>query len=88
MFSFTENQWPTGNFGLPKAITGCPGDAKSGWREGWRFQDMEDKEVRSIASLKNHMAVTFPIRNERFDINRTFCMLNQMNKETRPWPKG
>ncbi|XP_046846231.1 cubilin-like [Xenia sp. Carnegie-2017] len=82
-----ENEWPTGNFGLPKAITGCPGDAKSGWREGWRFQDMEDEELRSIASPENHMAVTFPIRNERFDINRTFCMLNQMNKETRPWPK-
>ena len=87
-FCFSDNQWPSGNFGLPKAITGCPGDWKSGWREGWRFQDMEDGDPSSEASVENHMAVTFPFRRSGININRTFCMLNQINKKTRSWPKG
>ncbi|XP_046861965.1 uncharacterized protein LOC124455068 isoform X4 [Xenia sp. Carnegie-2017] len=87
-FANDDNQWPSGNFGLPKAKTGCPGDWKSGWREGWRFQDMEDGYPSSVASVENHMAVTFPFRRSGININRTFCMLNQINKKTRSWPKG
>ncbi|XP_046842956.1 cubilin-like isoform X2 [Xenia sp. Carnegie-2017] len=85
---FAEDQWPTGNFGLPKAKTGCPGDWKSGWREGWRFQDMENGNPRSVASFGNHMDVTFPITNSNYDIVRKFCIFKQTNKEAKRWPKG
>ena len=82
------DQWPSGNFGLPKAKTGCPGDWKSGWREGWRFQDMENGNPRSVASFGNHMDVTFPITNSSYDIVRKFCIFKQTNKEAKRWPKG
>lgn len=82
---FVESQWPNGGFGLLKAKTGCPGDFKSGWREGWRFQDMEDYGEHSRASLKNHMDIS---SDDDEGINRTFCMLNEINKKTIPWPIG
>ncbi|XP_046839077.1 uncharacterized protein LOC124433357 [Xenia sp. Carnegie-2017] len=84
----TDNQWPRGNFGLPKATTGCPGDWKRGWREGWRFQDMQDGGERSMVSIGNHMAVTFLTGKSGVDITRAFCLLDQNNKETKSWPKG
>ncbi|XP_046857423.1 cubilin-like isoform X3 [Xenia sp. Carnegie-2017] len=83
-----DNQWPNGNFGLLKAKTGCPSDWKSGWREGWRFQDMKDGSMNSKASLKNHMAVSFHMRKLGVDINRTFCMMNQIDEKKRLWPNG
>ena len=49
---------------------------------------MEDEKARSTASFENHIDLTFPDRASGVNINRTFCMLNRTNKETRPWPDG
>ncbi|XP_046839087.1 uncharacterized protein LOC124433368 [Xenia sp. Carnegie-2017] len=86
----TGIQWPNSSFGLPSTYSGCPGDLKSGWREGWRLQDMENDDknhdLRSKASLKNHFAVTF--RLSKMDIERKFCMLDQISNNSKSWPRG
>ena len=80
--------WPGGSYGLPKATSGCPGDRKNGWRESWRFQDMEDDGkstyARSGTSPGSHLSVKF---SSAKDMNRTFCMKQDVGKQTY-WPKG
>ena len=49
---------------------------------------MQDGGERSMASIGNHMAVTFLTGKFGVDITREFCMLDQMHKETKSWPKG
>lgn len=84
--------WPGGSYGLPKAISGCPGDRTNGWRESWRFQDMEDggerTNDRSETSPGSHLSVKFYSGTlTKKDVNRTFCMKQNVGQQTY-WPKG
>ena len=80
------NEWPSGGYGLPKPKSGCP--AGNGWQEGWRFQDMDDshKFSRSTISPGSHMSVK--LIGDKKDINRTFCMKENIGNQTTDWPKG
>ena len=85
-----SDEWPSGSYGLPRPKSGCPDGQNNVWREGWRFQDMEnnDKSIseRSRVSSGSHMDVTL-VGNKK-DVNRTFCMKQNTGTQTRFWPKG
>jgi hypothetical protein len=87
---FAGDEWPNGRYGFPKSKSGCPGGQENGWREGWRYQDMEDDKKstneRSRVSSGSHMDVTL-VHNKK-DVNRTFCMKQNTGTQTRFWPKG
>ena len=89
---FSDDEWPSGSYGLPRPKSGCPNGEQNGWYEGWRFQDMEDDSkntsTRSRASSGSHMDVKF-IGDKR-DVKRTFCMKENAAIETRfcPFIKG
>ena len=87
---FSGDEWPSGSYGLPRPKSGCPGGKKNGWREGWRYQDMEDDDKstseRSRVSSGSHMDVTL-VGNKK-DVNRTFCMKQNTGIQARFWPKG
>ena len=79
--------WPSGAYGLPKAKTGCPESDGMKWKEGWRKQDMEDdKEWRSEISSNFHMEAN--IWGPKKDINRTFCIKDEIGISKREWPRG
>jgi hypothetical protein len=58
---FAGDEWQSGSYGLPRPKSGCP-SGKNGWREGWRYQDMEDSRKntseRSRVSSGSRMGVT------------------------------
>jgi hypothetical protein len=87
---FAGNEWPSGSYGLPRPKSGCPGGKKNGWREGWRYQDMEDSDKstseRSRVSIGSHMRVTL-VGNKK-DVNKTFCTKQNTGIDARIWPKG
>jgi hypothetical protein len=89
---FAGIEWPSGAFGLLRPKSGCPGDKKRGWNEGWRLQDMEDDAKsstrRSKVSSGSHMDVT--LIGGKKNINRTFCMRMEQNTGNRKgnWPNG
>ena len=86
---FAGNEWPSGSYGLPRPKSGCPGGKKNVWREGWRYQDLEDSDKsnseRSRVSSGSHMDVTFVLKR---NINRTFCIKHNTGMQPRFWPKG
>jgi hypothetical protein len=88
---FAGDEWPSGSYGRkPRPKSGCTGGKKNGWREGWRYQDMDDSDKstssRSRVSSGSHMDVTLVGRKK--DVNRTFCMKRNTAMEARFWPKG
>ena len=87
---FSGDEWQSGSYGLPKPKSGCPGGQENGWREGWRYQDMEDSNKstseRSRVSIGSHMRVTLVGLVK--DVRRTFCMKQNTGTQTRFWPKG
>ena len=67
---FAGDEWPSGGYGLPRPKSGChAGGKKNGWREGWRYQDMDDSDrstsSRSRVSSGSHMDVTLVGRKKR-----------------------
>jgi hypothetical protein len=86
---FSGNEWPSGSYGLPRPKSGCPSGNKNGWREGWRFQHMQDDKStseRSRVSNGSHMDVT--LVEDRKYVDRTFCMKQHTGIQERFWPKG
>ena len=74
--------WPSGTYGLPKPISGCP----ENWTEGWRKQDLEDDRFqKSSFSSSFHMDA---ILNNDY-INRSFCIKtrNEIRRHI-TWPAG
>jgi hypothetical protein len=89
---FAGLEWPSGSYGLPRPKSGCPGGEKNVWREGYRFQDMQDVKKSSEwsrVSNGSHMLGVIAINkaNNR-DVNRTFCMKQNTGILARFWPEG
>ena len=79
--------WPSGEYGLPKAISGCPAKFSGvSWEEGWIQQDLEDDDAshdKTNSSSSFHMDANFT--NEY--LRRTFCMkIGYTNLKL--WPNG
>ena len=88
---FAGLEWPSGSYGLPRPKSGCPGGEKNVWREGWRFQDMQDLKNSSEwsrVSNGSHMLGVIIIYFSDRDVNRTFCMKQNTGIQARFWPKG
>ena len=43
-------EWPFGTYTLVKPKAGCP----TGWLEGWRHQDMEDRDNENGLAYDHH----------------------------------
>ncbi|CAB3996597.1 Hypothetical predicted protein, partial [Paramuricea clavata] len=85
------DEWPSGSYGLPRPKSGCPGGTKNVWREGWRYQDMDDDENSSEwsrVSNGSHMLGVITIKRGNIDVNRTFCMKQNTGIQAKFWPKG
>ncbi|XP_046849368.1 uncharacterized protein LOC124442889 [Xenia sp. Carnegie-2017] len=89
--------WPTGEYSLPKPITGCPDDS---WKEGWLRQEMENDDINDTVNVKSKFSSNFHMnasivngtegRQYEF-VDREFCTksLTFRNKTSwKYWPKG
>ena len=89
---FSGDEWPSGSYGLPRPKSGCPCGRKNGWREGCRYQDMQDDKKSSEwsrVSNGSHMLGVITINGaHNTDVNRTFCMKQNTGIQARFWPKG
>ena len=88
---FSGDEWPSGSYGLPRPKSGCPGGRKNGWREGWRYQDMQDSKSSSEwsrVSNGSHMQVVIINRYNNRDVKRAFCLKQNTGIQARFWPKG
>lgn len=85
VFSTASLSWPSGNYGLPMPVSGCP-RSNFTWKTGWRFQDTEDKDPRNGRSPVLH--VEGLVRDS--SVNRSFCMKTSGagNADATRWPKG
>lgn len=75
--------WPSGTYGIPKSLSGCP----LNWQEGWILQDLENtnSQTEFSANLSFHMEATLTGNN----VKRSFCVKTSTNNgETRSWPAG
>ncbi|XP_063443365.1 uncharacterized protein LOC134723749 [Mytilus trossulus] len=73
-------QWPSGSYTLVKPKTGCP----TGWHEGWRKQDNEDKNNSNELPSEHHFYGTFG-SNMKF----YYCTKDQQTPSgTQSWPNG
>ena len=83
MFNISDTRisWPSGSYGLPKSILGCP----DMWNEGWRKQDLEDDQIdQSKLSSSFHMDAV--LTNDY--IKRYFCIKTRNYEQHKSWPKG
>lgn len=76
-----QNEWPSGNYGLPKPRTGCPNRS---WREGFRYQDSENLENTNSKSNKSHLSGNVT----QHGIRQEFCIHMNTRNEQIPWPRG
>ena len=87
LYLYLIDIWPSGEYGLPKAISGCPAKFSGvSWEEGWIQQDLEDDDAshdKTNSSSSFHMDANFT--NEY--LRRTFCMkIGYTNLKL--WPNG
>ena len=76
-----QNEWPSGNYGLPKPRTGCPDRS---WREGFRYHDSENAENTNWKSNKSHLSGNVTLHG----IRQEFCIHLNTRNEQIPWPRG
>ncbi|XP_029193877.2 uncharacterized protein LOC114959879 isoform X2 [Acropora millepora] len=76
-----HNEWPSGNYGLPKPRTGCPDRS---WREGFRYHDSENAENTNWKSNKSHLSGNVTLHG----IRQEFCIHLKTRNEQIPWPRG
>ena len=78
----SKDLWPTGNYSLPKPLSGCP----KFWKEGWLKQHLEnDAKTASKFSFNFHMNASIVMKEF---IERTFCTKVLETSVKRVWPKG
>ena len=82
-------QWPRGTYGLPMAMSGCPGSDGFDWKTGRRYEDLEDSPN---SDTKSSPGSHFKSWVTEGDALRYFCMKRNdsfavdMNRTL--WPRG
>ena len=66
----TESKWPSGTYGLPKPVNGCPAADGFEWKTGYRFHDTEDDGTENQHSDSFHLAGEFSDEGIRHE----FCI--------------
>lgn len=79
----TESKWPSGTYGLPKPVDGCPSADGFKWKTGYRFHDTEDDGTENQHSDSFHLAGEFSDEGIRHE----FCMKTEEDGGGR-WPDG
>lgn len=83
LHSAQELKWPSGTYGLPKPVDGCPMADSFEWKTGYRFHDTEDDGTENQHSDSFHLAGEFSDEG----IKHEFCI--KMNEEGGGrWPDG
>ena len=67
---WTELKWPSGTYGLPKPVDGCPMADGFEWKTGYRFHDTEDDGTENQHSDSFHLAGEFSDEG----IKHEFCI--------------
>ena len=65
-----ELRWPSGTYGLPKPVDGCPKADGFEWKTGYRFHDTEDDGTENQHSDSFHLAGEFSDEG----IKHEFCI--------------
>ncbi|XP_041462167.1 uncharacterized protein LOC121413420 [Lytechinus variegatus] len=71
--------WPSGTYGLPKPLTGCP----AGWLDGRRKHDTEDTHPNNVWSDSLHLAGY----QQSSSMEHEFCMKTSTSGSIN-WPAG
>ncbi|XP_068708333.1 uncharacterized protein [Montipora foliosa] len=79
----TELKWPSGTYGLPKSVDGCPSADGFEWKTGYRFHDTEDDGTENQHSDSFHLAGEF----SDVGIRHEFCIKTSEDGGGR-WPDG
>jgi len=66
----TELKWPSGTYGLPKPVDGCPVADGFEWKTGYHFHDTEDDGTENQHSDSFHLAGEFSDEG----IKHEFCI--------------
>lgn len=84
----SEYSWPSGKYGLPEAVTGCPYIGKDNdWKRGYTYHNTEDENPANKRSQSYHFAANF----SQHGIQQRFCIKdNEGNAEEKSgkWPDG
>lgn len=74
--------WPSGSYGLPRPITGCP----NYWKEGVRYQDTEDEHSNNKKSGSYHLSGSV----NRHGVRQEFCTKEDsvFDEVGLQWPDG
>lgn len=81
--STLELRWPSGTYGLPKPVDGCPKADGFEWKTGYRFHDTEDDGTENQHSDSFHLAGEFSDEG----IKHEFCIKTDDTGGGR-WPDG
>ncbi|PFX18014.1 uncharacterized protein LOC111340085 [Stylophora pistillata] len=81
--STVDLRWPSGTYGLPKPVNGCPTSDDFEWKTGYRFHDTEDDGTENQHSDSFHLAGEFSDEG----IKHEFCIKLDDTGEGR-WPDG
>ena len=73
LFIITESKWPSGTYGLPKPLNGCPAADGFEWKTGYRFHDTEDDGTENQHSDSFHLAGEFSDEGIRHE----FCIKSE-----------
>lgn len=79
----TGLKWPSGTYGLPKPVDGCPVSDGFQWKTGYRFHDTEDDGTENQHSDSFHLAGEF----SDVGIRHEFCIKTTEDGGGR-WPDG
>ncbi|XP_002160429.2 uncharacterized protein LOC100210996 [Hydra vulgaris] len=75
-------KWPSGSYGLPRPVSGCP----QFWKEGLRYHDTEDNNSNNKHSVSLHLSGTV---NEH-GVRQEFCLKEEslFEEVDTKWPDG
>ena len=77
-------KWPSGTYGIPQPISGCPDDAELTWKTGYTYHDTEDDNPENQRSAVYHMSGNF----SQHGIQQKFCIKDSAAGGSEFWPEG
>lgn len=79
-----DSLWPSGTYGIPEPVTGCPDSSGSTWGRGYTYHDTTDIEPSNKRSENYHFAGNF----SQHGIEQRFCIKSKPEGGSEFWPDG
>jgi len=76
--------WPSGTYGLPEPVTGCPAFRDTHWKRGYTYHNTEDESPSNKRSTNYHFAGNF----SQHGIQQRFCIKDDVPGASDTWPDG